>query len=118
MKVVASLVVLNKHNPQPTLDFKLEKEMMSAGVSLIEEVGGYRILNRRVPLRFLWLALFNTLTKKAGTAFTVYGCRSPGSQLLITTLVWCVALAGFRVVLVWDIQLKFFGALGGKCWGW
>ena len=31
-----------------------------AGVSLIEEIGGYSILNRRVPLRFLWLALFNT----------------------------------------------------------
>ena len=49
-----------------------------AGVSLIEEIGGYRILNRQAPLRFLWLALFSTLTAKAGTVFTVYGCRYPG----------------------------------------
>ena len=50
----------------------------SPGVSLIEEIGGYRILNRRVPLRFLWLVLFSTLTAKAGTVFTVYGCQYPG----------------------------------------
>ena len=34
--------------------------VINPGVSLIEEIGGYSILNRRVPLRFLWLALFNT----------------------------------------------------------
>ena len=49
-----------------------------AGVSLIEEIGGYSILNRRVPLRFLWLALFNTKTAKAGTVFIAYGFWYPG----------------------------------------
>ena len=37
-----------------------ENKFCLSGVSLIEEIGGYSILNRRVPLRFLWLALFNT----------------------------------------------------------
>ena len=34
----------------------------STGVSLIEEIGRYRILNRQVPLRFIWFTLFSELT--------------------------------------------------------
>ena len=42
-----------------------------SGVSLVEEIGGYRILSRPVPLRFCWFSLSNTLTIKAGTVFRI-----------------------------------------------
>ena len=60
------------------------------GVLLIEEIGGHRILNRRVgPLRFLWFALFGTYLNGKGRCF-VHSIPVPvprsTSRLLIKTL--------------------------------
>ena len=74
-----------------------EKEKHSTpitGVSLIEEVGGYRILNRRGTPKISLACPFHYLNKKGGYCVHSILVPVPGSRLLITTLPLIKLLSG------------------------